>query len=194
MMRLILGSQSPRRREILDFFSIPYEQISSNFDEASVPFKGDPAQYAEEIATGKAATLSEMYPDATILTADTVVYKEGSCYGKPLDDQDAFRMLSELSGGWHSVFSAVVLKQGAWQKALVEETRVLFNDLTPDQIKTYLQALHWADKAGGYAIQLTGSLIVRRIEGCYYNVMGLPINSLRSLLENKGIDLWAYLK
>lgn len=192
--RLILGSQSPRRSEILSYFSIPFEQISSQFDEESVPQISDPIAYALEISLGKANSLAKLYPEATILTADTVVFKEGKFYGKPLNVEDATHSLRELAGGWHSVYTALALWHGGEIHSGAEETKVLFNPLTELQIERYLAALHWADKAGGYAIQLAGSLIVRRIEGCYYNVMGLPVYKMAELLKSVGIDLWNYLK
>lgn len=192
-MRFILGSQSPRRHEILNYFSIPFEQISPQFCEESVPLQLDPKSYALDIALGKAENLAKAYPEAAILTADTVVFKEGKYYGKPSNIEEAKRSLSELAGGWHSVYTAIVLSYGQKVYSAVEETKVLFNELTPLQIERYLDALHWADKAGGYAIQLAGSLIVRRIEGCYYNVMGLPVYRLAELLKEVGIDLWDYL-
>lgn len=193
-MRLILGSQSPRRKEILNYFSLPFEQISSSFDEESVPYQNDPSNYALSIAQGKADQLAELYPDAAILTADTVVHKDTKVYGKPADTNQARHMLKELAGGWHSVFTGVVLTYQQQFFSGIEETRVLFNPLTEEQINQYLEALHWADKAGGYAIQLAGSLMVRRIEGCYYNVMGLPINAVASLLQKVNISLWDHLK
>lgn len=193
-MRLILGSQSPRRYEILSYFSIPFEQISSTFDEDSIPFEGNPGEYAIKLAEGKALELSKRFPEATILTADTVVYKEGKVYGKPINEEDAFRILTELAGGWHSVFTAASIWNKGELSSGVEETKTLFNPLTPLQIKRYLQALHWADKAGGYSVQLAGSLIVKKIEGSFYNVMGLPIDTVSKLLLKTGIDLWEYLK
>ncbi|KAF3362044.1 hypothetical protein PHSC3_001355 [Chlamydiales bacterium STE3] len=193
-MRLILGSQSPRRKEILNYFSLPFEQISSKFDEESVAFDQDPAHYALQIAEGKANALSALYPEATILTADTVVFKAPHCYGKPQDEKQAFKMLKELHGNWHSVFTAVVLHYQHRTFSGVEETKVQFNSLSDTQIHQYIEALHWADKAGGYAIQLAGSLIVKKIEGCYYNVLGLPINVVASLLKKANIDLWDHLK
>lgn len=193
-MRLILGSQSPRRREILDYFALPFEQISSDFDEESVQFKGNAAEYAIAIARGKAETLSKLYPEAAILSADTVVHQEGRLFGKPANHSEALASLKQLAGKWHSVFTGVVVYSKGKFYSDVEETKVLFNPLTQAQIETYLEALHWADKAGGYAIQLAGSLIVRRIEGCYYNVMGLPINTVEGLLKKTGIDLWDHLK
>lgn len=193
-MRLILGSQSPRRKEILTYFSLPFEQISSSFDELSIPFDGDPKSYSLKIAEGKANDLAELYPEAAILTADTVVFKDSKVYGKPADNKEARLMLKELAGGWHSVYTGVVLSYQQQFFSGVEETKVLFNPLTDEQINCYLEALHWADKAGGYAIQLAGSLIVKRIEGCYYNVMGLPINVVDALLKKIKISLWDHLK
>jgi septum formation protein len=193
-MKFILGSQSPRRKEILDYFSLPFDQISSDFDEDAVPYGGDPAAYAKILAKGKAEALKKLYPDAIILCADTVVALDGKSYGKPKDRSEAAQALSELQGKWHSVFTGVVVAspQGLFEG--VEETRVLFNAMNESQIDRYLEALHWADKAGGYAIQLAGSLGVRRIDGCYYNVMGLPIHTVSDLLLKVGIDLWDHLK
>lgn len=193
-MRLILGSQSPRRKEILNYFSLSFEQISSSFDEDSIPYTNDPSNYALSLAQGKADELAALYPEAAVLTADTVVHKETKVYGKPNDPKQARQMLKELAGGWHSVFTGVVLTYQQQFFSGIEETRVLFNPLTDGQINQYLEALHWADKAGGYAIQLAGSLIVRRIEGCYYNVMGLPINVVATLLQKINISLWDHLK
>lgn len=193
-MRLILGSQSPRRQEILNYFSIPFEQIASHFDEEAHPYKGDPQAYALELACEKAKTLLQDHPDAIILTADTVVALEKEIFGKPKDREEAFRILSLLQGKWHSVFTGVAVATSEGVEKGVEETKVLFNSLTSEQIDRYLEALHWADKAGGYAIQLAGSLTVARIEGCYYNVLGLPINTTAGLLKKAGIDLWEYLK
>lgn len=192
-MRLILGSTSPRRREILSYFSLVFEQISPNFDEEAILFKEPPSSFVQQLATGKALSLSKQYPEAAILSADTIVYKEGKIYGKPKDEKEAFQSLQELQGSWHSVYSGVALWQAGNLYERFEETKVLFNPLTPLQIEQYLKALHWADKAGGYAIQLAGSLIVQKIEGCYYNVMGLPINSVNKLFKEIGIDLWDHL-
>lgn len=194
MTPLILGSQSPRRKEILGFFSLPFRTANSNFDEDSVPFHDNPANYVCEIAVGKAKALAPLYPKSLILTADTTVYKSGKIYGKPKDTEDAFRALSELAGEWHSVFTGLALVSDDKLWTAFEETRVLFNPMTHKEIRHYHKMLHWSDKAGGYAIQMAGSLAVKKIDGCYYNVMGLPINSLRQLLMNVKINLWDYLK
>ncbi len=194
-MRLILGSTSPRRREIISYFSLNFEQISPDYDEEALPFpSGDPSGYVVELAKGKAQSLSEQYPEALILSADTIVYKDGKVYGKPKTEEEAFQSIKELQGSWHSVYSAVAVSYEGKIHSGFEETKVLFNKLSDAHIKQYLNALHWADKAGGYAIQLAGSLIVSKIEGCYYNVMGLPINTVNKLLKEVGLDLWDHLQ
>jgi len=193
-MQLILGSQSPRRREILSYFNIPFTQVSPIFDEDSIPFHDNPQEYVKILSKGKAYSLVHAFPEAVVLTADTIVYKEGKIYGKPKDQQEAFQFLKELSGKWHSVFTGLTISTKGKDFQALEETRVLFNFMTDEQIKTYHQMLHCADKAGGYMIQGAGGLIVKRIEGCYYNVVGLPINALYSLLLEAGIDLWKNFK
>ena len=193
-MDLILGSQSPRRKEILNFFSLPFRQRTSHFDEDSVPFTRDPASYATTLALEKAKTLIKSYPDSLIITADTVVYVEGTILGKPTNDQEMLQMLQSLSNRWHSVITAVVAMSSTTCASGAEETKVLCNNLTPDQLHRYMRVHTLHDKAGGYAIQKSGSLFIQRIEGCYYNVCGLPINTLSCVLEKHGINLWNYLK
>lgn len=190
---VILGSQSPRRHEILSYFRLPFRQHSSQFDEDAVPFSGDPESYAGSLSNGKARTLAAQFPDAIIITADTVVYRKGKIYGKPRNLDEAFQSFSELVGQWHTVYTSVTVQQEDRVFQKIEATQVLFNELTPEQIHHYLAHIEWADKAGGYAIQMAGGLIARRIEGCYYNVMGLPINTLHFLLKHVEIDLWDYL-
>lgn len=194
MKRLILGSQSPRRKEILSYFALPFEQIHPSFDEEAVPFTGNPGGYVCELSKGKADSLALQFPEAIILTADTIVFREGKIYGKPINEQAAFETLSELEGKWHTVFTGISVRQNQKELHQFEETHVLFNSLTESQIRQYHTKLHWADKAGGYDIRMAGGLVVNKIEGCYYNVIGLPINSVRKLLLEFGIELWNYLK
>lgn len=191
MTRLILGSQSPRRKEILGYFNIPFELASPPFVEEAVPFRGDPAAYVLEISKGKAESLSHLYPKAVIVTADTSVFCNGKIFNKPSDEKEAFEFLSELSGKWQSVFTGVTVKSGSHEYQGFEETRVLFNELTPEQIRHFVEGQLWVGKAGGYTIQSAGSLLVRQIDGCYYNVTGLPVNTLHRLLKKVGIDLWS---
>lgn len=193
-MELILGSGSPRRGEILRFFSLPFTQIASNFDEDSISFLGDPTDYVKTLSQKKAEELSKRYPDKTILTADTTVFCNGVIYNKPKDLKEAISFLEYLSGRWHSVFTSLSLFHQGSLKTTCEETKILFHELSMDQIENYLKHVNFLDKAGSYAIQQGGSLIVKKIEGCYYNVMGLPLNSLKELLMEADIDLWKQMK
>lgn len=190
-MKLILASSSPRRREILSYFSLPFEIINPDFIEESVEFNNDPEDLVRQIAIGKAKCLQNK--DSIILAADTLVYKDGKVYGKPKNEEEAFQFINELQGGWHTVYSGVAVSKENELFSGIEKTNVLFNPLSKKQIQQYLNALHWADKAGGFTIQLAGSLIVKKIDGCYYNVMGLPVNLVQKLLKKMGIDLWDHM-
>ncbi len=194
MQQLILGSNSPRRREILGFFSIPFTQASPNFDEDAVPYENPPEDFVCRLSLGKAKSLASLHPHAIILTADTIVYREGKIYGKPKDRQDAHRILRELSGEWHEVYTGITLTKGDKVFSKAEKTRVLFNPLTDQEISHYHNSIECSDKAGAYGIQQGGGVVIRKIEGCFYNVMGLPINTLRELFSNIGIDLWRWLR
>ncbi len=194
MDALILGSRSPRRKEILGFYSLPFEQISSSFQEESVPFLGDPGRYVIDIARGKAEDLAAKYPHRMILTADTIVFQEGKIFGIPKDELQAFETLISLQGKWHEVYSGITLLGNNRCDFACERTKVLLNSLTTPEIEQYLAHKIWIDKAGGYGIQKCGGLLVNRIEGCFYNVMGFPINAVQKLLQKHGIDLWNYVK
>jgi septum formation protein len=190
MQPIILGSQSPRRKEILSYFSIPFTQIPSHFDEDSIPFNGNPHEYVTAIAEAKAKHLQPENPNTPILTADTIVYKEGRVYGKPKDKAEAIRFLEEFSGSWHSVFSAVAIRVNNSIISDAEETKVLFNKLEKQQIENFQNIVDSSDKAGGYTLQGPACLLCQKIEGCYYNVMGLPMNTVYKLLKKGNIDLW----
>lgn len=193
-MQIILGSQSPRRKEIMEYFSLPFIQIASDFNEESVHFSGNPAEYATLLSQKKGEVLAKRMQNDVILTADSVVFCNGKIYNKPADEEEAFQFLSDLSKGWHQVFTGVTVHKGDKFYSGHEETRLLFHKLTSEQIKKFHRHCFFLDKAGGYAIEKSGNLIVSRIEGCYYNVLGLPINLTRRLLLNFGIDLWDFLK
>lgn len=193
-MRIILGSQSPRRKEILSYFSVSFEQATPPFDEETIPFEGDPTTYVTTLSKGKANSLLPRFPREIIVTADTIVYRNGKIYEKPRNKEEAFHSMIELSGNWHTVFTGITVKKGDVAFHGVEETRVLFNDMNPDQISLYHKQLHCEDKAGGYAIQHAGAIAIKKIDGCFYNVMGLPINTLKNLLMHMEIDLWKHLR
>lgn len=189
-MRVILGSQSPRRREILQFFSIPLVVTSSDFDESKVSFTGDVNRYVQEIAEKKGEALLKAFPTDIVITADTVVVFEKEILLKPSTDEEARKTLKKLSGKSHLVVSGVSVRKGEKVYSGADTTLVIFNELSDQQIETYIKGAHGQDKAGSYGIQERGSLLVKRIEGCFYNVVGLPVNTLNALLKQVGIDLW----
>jgi septum formation protein len=193
MISLILGSASPRRKEILSLFKIPFQTIVSNFDEDSHPFKGDPSQYVTELSQEKSWAIPNTDSNTFVLTADTVVYREGQVYNKAKDRADARRMLSELSGKWHTVFTGVSLRKGDCIETLVDRTEVEFDALNSEETEIYLDKVHWQDKAGAYGIQDGGALLIKEIQGCYYNVKGLPLGVLKTLFLRFDVDLWNYI-
>ena len=162
-MRLILGSQSPRRKEILSFFSIPFLQIPSGFEEEQVVFEGDPAKYAEELSLKKAEQSQARFPQDLILTADTVVFFEGEIFNKPTDETAAFRMLQRLSGQRHQVITAITVSSPHSSLTRSEITEIVFNSLSDEQILLYHHHCPCLDKAGAYTIQGQGGLLVNQI-------------------------------
>jgi septum formation protein len=193
-MKVILGSNSSRRKEILSFFQLDFIQTSPKFDEEHEEFIDDkPDEYCVNIAEKKAQSLINDYPNDIILTADTIVYCKKNIYNKPKNEKEAFIILQELMGQWHSVYTGVCVMKNGKKISKAEETKVLFHSLTEKQIRTYHNHFYYLDKAAGYAIQGSGSIIVKCIEGCFYNIMGLPINTTKDLLYNIGINLWDHL-
>jgi septum formation protein len=192
-MKIILGSSSPRRKDILNYFSLPYRIESPDIDEEAILFEGNPGEYVKKIALEKGKALIQRFPESIIITADTTVYFEGKVYNKPHNDLEAFQMLKSLVGKRHEVHTGVCVTSKDRYEVESEKNIVEFKELSDNEIHLYQQAIHCFDKAGGYAIQGAGSLIVKRIEGCYTNSMGLPITTLSSLLKSFGVDLWNFL-
>ena len=190
---LILASESPRRLEILRSFTIPFEVVPHTFDERSVHWDGAAHEFAQTLSRSKAINVAERFPSRTVIAADTIVVIDGEFLGKPKDRDDAVRMLRLLAGQWHHVITGVSLVSSETIKSRTDETKVFLQPLTDSQINAYLDLNVWKDKAAGYAIQGAGAILVQRIEGCYYNVIGLPVVPLASMLSEIGIDLWRYL-
>lgn len=190
MPSILLGSASPRRRELLTRFRVPFQSVPSKFDEDSIPFEGDPERYVIQIAEGKAQSLQAQFSQSLILTSDTTVYHKGQVLGKPQSPEEATEFLTRLSGSWHSVFTGVTLLQKGQFFSRAEETRVLFAPLSPQKIQRYQELNDCMDKAGAYGIQGAGALVVERIEGCYFNVMGLPLQTVEHLFNQIGKSLW----
>jgi len=193
MIPLILASASPRRQEILQYFSLPFETIPHTANERDVVWDHHPFEYAQKLAAIKAESLIPNYPDRLILAADTIVFLEGILLNKPNTRDEAHAMLQLLSGKTHTVITALTLSCNNHTLTKTQTTSVLFHELTEDHMTAYLDTNSWTDKAGGYAIQKIGAMLVNKIEGCYYNVMGLPVGLLSSMLHHYGIDLWHYI-
>lgn len=188
---MILASRSPRRKEILSALGLDFQLLYPEFDESSVPFDSKkPFDYVCELASQKAFSIHGKAQEI-IISADTIVFCNEKIFGKPKDLDDAFSILEELCGKWHSVFTGVCVRKGEKAFSEYEKTEVFLNPLNAEQIKQFHRKINCLDKAGAYAIQGPGSLICQKIVGCYYNVMGLPVNTLATLLAKLGIDLWS---
>lgn len=185
-LRVILASQSPRRRELLTLAGIAHEVRPADVDESVLPGER-PAPHCERLARKKAGTLARQEPDAIIVAADTIVVIDGEILGKPRDAEDARAILRRLSGRVHAVFTAVAVARGARLESAVEEVEVEFRPLDDDEIARYVVTGEPLDKAGAYGIQGYGATIVRRIHGDYFAVMGLSLVTLVALLERLGV-------
>lgn len=180
---LILASQSPRRKELLAVLGIPFTVMPSSIDEN--PIAGEsPEQFVMRVARNKGAEVASRVSQSIILSADTVVTIDGEILGKPADEYDAARMLQKLSGRDHWVFTAVTLINQVKKQTLdgLDRTRVWFTSLTDDQIAGYIRRENVLDKAGAYAIQGYAGVYIPKIEGNYFNVMGLPLPLVHELL------------
>lgn len=186
---LILASGSPRRRELLVAMGIPFEVQKSTVDETTI-LADHPRTFALRAAFAKAKDVaSRTGPDRWVLGADTVVTRKLRLYGKPRDPADAARMLGELSGETHDVITgmALCLSGSTTSHLLSATTRVVFRPLTPEEIDAYVATGEPMDKAGAYGIQGQGSGLIERIEGDYFNVVGLPCITLLELLREAGL-------
>lgn len=189
-MNIILASASPRRRELLERMGIEdFKIIVSDADE-SLEDGLPPAEQVEHLSRLKADAVSAEVadPDAIIIAADTVVALDGTILGKPTDTEDAFRMLSALSGVCHHVYTGVTVMQGDKILTRHEVTSVVFRSLDPEEVELYISTGECMDKAGAYGIQGYGALLVEGINGDYYNVMGLPVVCLAQMLKEFGVD------
>lgn len=184
--RILLASQSPRRRELLTLIGIPHEVRPADIDERYLA--GElPAAHAERLALGKAAVIARGEPDAVVIGSDTIVVVDGDVLGKPRDAEQARGMLRRLAGRSHTVMTAVAVQWGADTRSAVEQVEVWFGALDDAMIDAYIATGEPMDKAGAYGIQGYGATIVERVEGDYFAVMGLPLHRLALLLAELGL-------
>ena len=190
-MDIILASQSPRRRELLERMGLPFRIITPDIDE-HMERELPPGELVAAISAEKAgAVAAQAGPGAVVIAADTVVALDGAVLGKPAGEADAARMLSALAGRTHHVYTGLTVLRGERVRTVSEETAVTFRPLTEQEIAAYVRTGEPLDKAGAYGIQGYGALLVEGIRGDYYNVMGLPVCRLGLLLKELGVDCLA---
>jgi septum formation protein len=177
--QIILGSQSPRRKSLLEGMGLPFEvkviPTSEDFDPG-----WEPSRIATTLAETKGnCFLNALTPNELVITADTIVSINGQILNKPQDAQEAFNMIKTISGNKHTVYTGVSILTAQKQETFVSATDVYFNELTDADIHYYIEHYQPYDKAGSYGVQeWIGYIGIKRIEGCFFNVMGLPVNEL----------------
>lgn len=180
---IVLGSKSPRRQELLRGLGIEFEVRTKDTDE-SYPSTLQAHDVPEYIAKLKATAFADLSADDTLITADTVVIVDGTIYGKPHTRQEAFEMLKRLQDHTHQVVTGVCIRHGERTILFSDETIVHFCPMNDDEIYYYIDNYHPYDKAGAYGIQeWIGYVAVDRMEGSYFNVMGLPIHKVYQALK-----------
>ncbi|HRH43573.1 MAG TPA: Maf family protein [Pyrinomonadaceae bacterium] len=185
--KLILASGSPRRAEILTSVGWEFEKVVADIDETE--FAGEnPVDYVQRLAKEKAEVVAADHSDRIVLGADTTVVIDNQIIGKPLDLDDARRMLRLLSGNWHEVLTGVAVVQNGETKVGLQNTRVKFADLSESAIEFLVRFGEPLDKAGAYAVQAQAALFIEGIEGDYWNVVGLPISLVYQLVEKTRIS------
>jgi septum formation protein len=193
MKRIVLASQSPRRKQLLQWAEISFEVIVQPTDEtfpATLPVAEVPIHIARQkaLAVLERETHALLAQNAVIIAADTVVVVDDAIIGKPVDREDAIRILQLLAGRKHQVITGVIIRDGQQEAAFSDITDVWFHELTPEQIAFYVDKYQPYDKAGAYAIQeWIGVVGIERIAGDFYNVMGLPVSRVIKELNNFNI-------
>ena len=187
--KIILASQSPRRRELLSRMGITHFDVLPAQGEEHIDHSLPAGLLVEALARQKAAEIAACAPpDAVIIAADTVVALDNEILGKPHTAQEAAEMLQKLSGRQHTVYTGVDVRQNDTELVEREAAQVHFRPLSPQEIRAYIATGEPMDKAGAYGVQGYGCLFVEGIVGDYYNVMGLPVCRLGRMLRQFGVD------
>lgn len=188
-MKIILASASPRRRELLETIGITDFIVCPALGDEIIDNSHSPAQIVMELSAQKAREVAEKYPADLIIAADTVVSIGGKTLGKPADEGDAKAMLERLSGNAHEVFTGVTAIKDGCEICIYEQTQVFFRDMSEREILAYIKTGEPMDKAGSYGIQGRGAVFVQKIIGDYFNVMGLPLCRLGTILSELGVNV-----
>lgn len=191
-MKVILASKSPRRYELLNRLVKDFKVVDSNFDEDSIVYNGDPEEYVKTLSKCKALKVAKLAGnESIIIAADTIVFHNGKVLEKPRNREEAYSMLCSLSGNTHKVYSGICIINTSNNDVECDAccTEVKFAHLIDNQIISYINSGEPLDKAGAYGIQGLGGVFVEEIKGCYYNVMGLPLNKVHKRLSSYNITL-----
>ena len=192
-MKIYLASKSPRRKELLEQMEIPFEILSVDTPEIVKPNES-PSDYSKRITQEKLhaawdTIMHEQLKVLPVLCADTEVVLDNKVLGKPHDENDAFNMLRRYSGQSHQVITSVGLIYGDYEQIQLNTTWVTFAKMTDEHIQHYLASGNYKDKAGAYGIQSYIGQFISRIDGCFYSVMGLPLNTVREMLDDLNLYL-----
>ncbi len=190
MKTIILASGSPRRKELLEIIGLKFKVEPSNYEE-DIKSGVEPHEIAQRISLEKAKVVASKHKNAIVIAADSLIVFGGQTLGKPHTENEARKMLETLNGKSHSVITGFSIIDTGKNKMLSKsiETKVYVRKLTLPEINTYVKSKEPLDKAGAYAIQGLGAVIVEKIEGDYFNVMGLPLSALTEALKEFGISI-----
>jgi septum formation protein len=190
MRKIVLASESPQRREILEMTGLKFTVCASDYEE-ELDLKLTPRALARFLSRKKAEVVAGRYKDAIIIAADTFIVFKGRLLGKPHTDEEAGKMLQMLNGRAHSVLTGFTIIDTDSNRALSRSvaTRVYFKKLGCQEISSYVKSGEPLDKAGAYAIQGLGAALIHKIEGDYFNVVGLPLNAVKENLKKFGVRI-----
>jgi len=188
VISLILASASPRRRELLSRLGVPFEVVTAEVTEFEEP-TADPHRMVLHNAALKASWVADRRPGALVLGADTTVFIDGTVLNKPRDHEEARRMLRQLSGRTHTVFTGVAVRRAAdgLERTIGITSEVTFKTLSDDQIELYISKVETLDKAGAYSVQDHTDLIIAGYKGSFTNIMGLPLEETKQILTQCGL-------
>ncbi len=190
MKKIVLASASPRRKQLLKQMNLVFE-VKPSYTGEILDEKLKPEEIVIELAKQKALDIASKEKESIVIGSDTIVFLN-EILGKPRDESDAFEMLNKLSGKIHYVYTGIAVFDTATNKLITdyEKTAVKMKRLSEDEIKRYILTGEPMDKAGAYGIQGLASIFIEKIEGCYFNVVGLPVSKLYSILKQFGVDVF----
>lgn len=195
MRKIVLASNSQSRKYLLSTLGIKFESYPSNIDEKKISIS-NPSQLVKKLSLLKALSIAPKFDDAIIISADTVTAFRGKIIGKPSNEEEAYNILKSLSNDKHYAYTGytIIDTKSGKKTTKVVKTKVYFRELSDSEIKQYINTKEPLNKAGAYAIQSLGGLFVKRIEGDFYNIIGLPLNSLFLELQKFGVSIYDMTK